>query len=134
MDTRAYACFAEFYLIKGEFTEAQEMLDLGFKVDSAEFHLLGLQGVLFAQTGNGDRARDVVKVLNSNRSESKRPLALVPIYAALGDLDRAFEALMRAAETHAWSALIKSHPFYANMRTDPRFLEFCARVGIPAGS
>ena len=58
----------------------------------------------------------------------------VATYVALGDLNSAFEELFRQAENKHWTLLMMSHPFYANMRMDPRFFEFCERVGIPPGN
>jgi hypothetical protein len=53
------------------------------------------------------------------------------IEAALGNLDEAFNALLRLAEIHAWPPLIKSLPVFEEMRRDPRFSEFCLKVGLP---
>jgi hypothetical protein len=39
---------------------------------------------------------------------------------------------MREAEKHSWPFSIKIDPLYAEMRKDPRFLEFCRKVGIQA--
>ena len=49
--------------------------------------------------------------------------------AALGDLDEAFKTLMRKAEIHSWPYSIRVDPLYAEMRKDPRYLEFCRESG-----
>ena len=46
------------------------------------------------------------------------------------DLDRAFACLMRQAETGAWWVGIKYLDYYSPLRQDPRYLEFCRKVGI----
>ena len=54
------------------------------------------------------------------------------IYAALGDLDRAFEALERtaAAEPHRLP-LALTYPELASLRGDPRLAAFRQRLGLP---
>ncbi|HYB75478.1 MAG TPA: hypothetical protein VEC08_00820, partial [Nitrososphaerales archaeon] len=85
--------------------------------------------------GDGDRAKQVVEALKANPLLTwENATRFVAINIALGDLDRAFEELMTQSENKGWSTLMKSHPFYANVRKDPRFVEFCERVGIPAGN
>jgi hypothetical protein len=50
---------------------------------------------------------------------------------AFGNFDGAFKALMRMAELHAWPYQIKSMPELKDLRKDPRFSEFCKKVGLP---
>jgi hypothetical protein len=46
-------------------------------------------------------------------------------------IDEAFEALNRAAELHSWFGLIKYEPLLEGLWNDPRFAEFCKKVGLP---
>jgi hypothetical protein len=39
-------------------------------------------------------------------------------------------ALMRGTETHVWPFLIKTLPIFEDVRRDPRFAEFCSKMGI----
>ena len=52
------------------------------------------------------------------------------IQAALGNLDEAFKALWRQAEINSWFYLTRYFPLLEELRKDPRFLEFCTKVGI----
>ncbi len=122
---------AEHYLLTGDFAKAQGALDMGFAMGVNEDTLLACQGVLFAVTGRREEAVGVLKRLDSVEVESSRLFGQVMIDSVLGNLDQAFVGLMRQAETHSWYALIKIHPFFENMRGDPRFSVFCTKVGIP---
>jgi tetratricopeptide (TPR) repeat protein len=54
------------------------------------------------------------------------------IYAALGDLDRAFEALNRTAESEPQRVpLLLTWPEMAPLRADPRFAAIRTRFGLP---
>jgi tetratricopeptide (TPR) repeat protein len=120
-------------LIKRDFAKAQEMLDtgLGFGPDQAE--LLADQGVLYAYTNKRREAEELMEAITTNRkiSEDGKRIGLLYIHAALGNLDEAFAILMKQAETHAWPTLIKSEPVFEQIRKDPRFSDFCRKVGLP---
>ena len=54
------------------------------------------------------------------------------IYAALGDNDRAFEALNQAADIVPQRlGLILMHPEMASLRGDPRFAAIRRKLGLP---
>jgi hypothetical protein len=81
------------------------------------------QALLLASAGNKKEAEDALqKILASRGNESLRFNAALWVNAALGNLDEAFEVLMREAEEHSWPFNIKIDPLYAEMRRDPRFL------------
>jgi TolB-like protein/Tfp pilus assembly protein PilF len=78
-------------------------------------------------------------VMAGRRSEVERfassqdhPLPLTFIYAALGDKNRAFEALDRAADILPHRVgLILMHPEMAPLRGDPRFAAVRQKLGLP---
>ena len=53
------------------------------------------------------------------------------IRSGLGDKDEVFRILMAQAENHSWDGLIKFGPFFEEYRKDPRFADFCRKVGLP---
>lgn len=61
-------------------------------------------------SGAGGDALDELKELVTH--ESNRENAHVWIRTVLGDLDEAFEGLMREAELHSWWFLIKFEPLF----------------------
>ena len=55
------------------------------------------------------------------------------IYAGLGDKERAFEALERAATLRRWFrvAVHTTNPELALLREDPRLNDLRRRIGVP---
>ena len=127
-----YSASANCYLQKKDFARASESLDAGLKLDPDDHWLRLTRGVLYAQSGRRDEALGELRDLMKDEAESHRLHAQVWIGTALGDLDEAFDALMRQAETHAWWGLIKYDPLFEGLQKDPRFAEFCKKVGLPA--
>jgi hypothetical protein len=88
------------------------------------------QGLLFATSGKRKEAEASLKEITAFENESLRLNGELWIRAALGDLDEAFGVLMRQAEERSWPSFIRIDPFFAEMRKDPRYPEFCQKVGI----
>ena len=129
---RVYARWAEFYMLKHDYSKAQEMLKIGIEISSSDIDLLTDQGVLYTMTGRTKEAEEVLKAIRVIPIEDSRLHGELFIRAAQGNLDEAFKALMRLAEIHSWPTLVKSLPVFEKMRTDPRFAEFCRKVGLPS--
>jgi TolB-like protein/Flp pilus assembly protein TadD len=118
------------YLQKRDFTKALDTVDVGLRFNPDEHNLRTARGVAFALSGRREEALDELRDLMKDEAESHRIDAQYWIRTALGDFE-AFEALMRAAELHAWWPLIKYESFFEGLRKDPRFSEFCKKVGLP---
>jgi adenylate cyclase len=128
---KVYDNLAGSHMMKGEFAKAQEMLDKGLSINPDEPALILDQGLLYALTGRRKEAEEMLQQITNNRNENVRLYGQLHIQAALGNLDEAFKALMRQAETHSWPFLLKSSPVLDGLRRDPRFIEFCKKVGLP---
>jgi len=75
------------------------------------------------------RRADAERLAAENRQHAYRASM---IYAALGDLDRAFEALDRTAATEPQRVpLLLTWPEMAPLRADPRFAALRTRFGLP---
>jgi len=120
------------YLQKKDFAKAFEVLDAGLKSCPDVLWLKVARGVAYALSGRRGEAMNELRDLMRDEAESHRVLAQVWIRTALGDLDEAFEALMEEAELHSWHAFIKFDPLFEGLQRDPRFLEFCKKVGLQA--
>ncbi|MGA2666274.1 MAG: tetratricopeptide repeat protein, partial [Nitrososphaerales archaeon] len=131
---RILASFASYHARRGEFEEAQRMLDRASEISPGEPVVQFTQGLLFASAGRRAEAEATLGQILSHENESVRLTGKLWIQAALGNLDEAFDALMKLAETHSWPFLIGSDPVYAGMRRDPRYLEFRRRVGLEGRS
>jgi tetratricopeptide (TPR) repeat protein len=119
------------YLQKKDFDRASEALDDGLRFNPDDYRLRVTRGMLYALSGRRGEALDELRDLAKDGIESRRLSAQVWIRTALGDLDEAFEALMREAELHSWWGAIKYDPLFEALQKDPRFSEFSKKVGIP---
>ena len=119
------------YLQKKDFDKALDVVDVGLGYNPGASNLREVRGVAFALSGRREEALDELQDLMKGEFESDRINAQFWIRTALGDLDEAFEALMRAAELHSWWPTIKFEPLFEKLRKDPRFPEFCKKVGLP---
>jgi len=119
------------YLQKKDFGKARVELDNGLRFEHDDWFLRVFRGVTYALSGRREEAQDELRDLMEDESEARRLGAQAWIRTALGDLDEAFEALMRGAELHSWWGLIKFDPLFEGLWKDPRFSEFCKKVGLP---
>ena len=127
-----YLALAESYLIEKDFGKTQEMLDRGLALNPREPLGLVNQGLLYALTGRPDDARAVLRKLEGLQRETPLIYSQIFIHTALGEIDEAFKALLRASDTHVWPFTIKIHPLFEPLRKDPRFAEFCRKMRIPS--
>jgi adenylate cyclase len=129
-DPKVYLFAADYYMGKRELGRAQEMIDVARGLGQDEQMVDIAQGLLFAMSGKREEAEAALREIAAFENPSLSLNGELWIRAALGDLDGAFGVLMGLAERRAWPALIKIDPFYAEMRKDPRYPEFCRKVGI----
>ena len=126
-----YLILAESYILDKDFPKAQEFIDKGQALNPIEPRLLINQGLLNAYTGRPEQARAMLRKLESLQRETPLIYSQIFIHTALGEIDEAFKALDKATETHVWPFMIKTHPLFAELRKDPRFTDFCRKMGIP---
>jgi adenylate cyclase len=92
-------------------------------------HFLSVLGAVLASAGQTDESRAILSEIEDiARSEYVSPMESITVLAALGDADRVFEALDRAAGDR-----LPPYPFlfllpaYDRLRRDPRFAPVLAR-------
>ena len=87
---------------------------------------------LYAVSGQVVEAKKLVDEVAQNKlvtEQIHRGLALV--YAALGEIDLAFECLEKSYEQHEESILnMKVDPKLDPLRSDPRFLALLKKIGV----
>ena len=127
-----YLSLAESWILDKDYAKAQEFIDKGQAVNPVEPLLLINQGLLYAYAGKPEQARAMLRKLESLQRETPLTYSQIFIYTALGEFDEAFKALNKATETHVWPFTIKTHPLFADLRKDPRFGDFCKKMGIPS--
>jgi adenylate cyclase len=126
-----YRVLGECHMLMNGFDEAQKMFDISTRINP-EFDVRNSadQGVLYALTGMRDEALAKQEEIYSKGGETMGQYGQVFIQAALGDVDQVFGALDKLASSHAWPIQLSTHPAFREVRRDPRYPEFCARVGI----
>ena len=128
-NSKVYLLIADHHMEKKEFNEAQKMVDVARSFDPSDTMVFISQGLLFAYIGKRKEAERILDELHTKQKEAWL-IADLFIPTALGNLDAAFAALNRLAETHSWPAFITCDPLYAELRKDPRYFEFSRKVGI----
>jgi tetratricopeptide (TPR) repeat protein len=127
---RSVMNFFEYYLLKGEFSKAEEALNEASKLGQDSMMILLGRGILSASAGRREAAEEALKEILKTDYESVRLNAALHYNTILGNFDEAFKALMRMTETHSWPYLINVAPIYRPLRADPRYAEFLKRVGL----
>ena len=122
---------AAVYIQTGDYARAKEELAMARALDPGERTYELLDGLIAAKTGDRKGAEEAIakfSALNLIHYDT----GLVMIHAALGEVDQAFAILAKQAEHHSWYAFVKTDPMFEPLRGDPRFAEFCRKVGLPA--
>ena len=89
-------------------------------------------GAVAAARGRPEEARAILAELEARRRDAYvSPVALVMVYSALGDADRAFEWLDCAyEERRGWLAYLNVEPMLDGLRGDPRFRRLVERMRL----
>jgi len=107
------------------------LLQRGLQVNPTDPFMRYGMAMMYAVQGKKAEAETQLKGLASLPSETTRLNAEFQIHAILGEFDEAFRALDRLADLHAWIFLLKSEPLMGGIQKDPRFADFCRKVGLP---
>ena len=110
------------YLADSKFTKAETAFNKALKASGGHPLVLGSLGGCYAQMGKKKEARSVARDLIKLSDEVYvPPLAVVCVYAALGDVDRSFEWLDKAVEDRSSRLIeIDVNPMYEPLREDSR--------------
>ena len=125
--------FLGFALIGAErFDEAIATLEKAASLSDRSSAVLGVLVRAYARGGRRTEALRVLGELHRRRQTGYVPAAaFLNAYLGLGDTEKAFEWLGRAAEERSnimqW---LKVHPFFDSLRSDPRFAEFLGRANF----
>jgi TolB-like protein/tetratricopeptide (TPR) repeat protein len=119
------------YLQEKDYVKALDVLSTGLKSFPDDYWLRMARGRGYALSGKRAEALNELGDLMKDEAESHRLRAQVMIRTALGDLDEAFAALMREAELHSEDNVIRFDSLYERLWRDPRFSEFCKKLGLP---
>ena len=94
---------------------------------------LTLLGYAYARNGQSDEARRIVQLIEDRGDpDFVDPVRVIPVYIALGEIERAFNLLERAYSVRSFILMytIKSDPWFDPLRNDPRFEDLLRRMGL----
>jgi TolB-like protein/Flp pilus assembly protein TadD len=119
------------YSEKGMHSEAIAALQTAAGIDDSPL----IRGVLACALERAGRRAEAQKVIDDlilaskNKFVSQTSIAMG--YAGLGDVDKAFEWLNKALESHDEQIIwIYKHPMFATLRNDPRYQELLKRLNL----
>ena len=89
-------------------------------------------GRVYARSGNKPQGLKVLAdVIEMSKREHVPPYAVASLYAALGEKERALEWLERTVQERSYYVVfINVDPVLDDLRSDPRFAELVARIGL----
>jgi serine/threonine-protein kinase len=129
---RGFVFVGSAYLAMGDAEQALDWFQRGQSLDTAVRSYDAMIVRALAALGRHEEAQEILARLESeSRQQYVRAEYLAMGHAAVGDLDRAFDALERAFQARS-AGLIYLHldPGYAPLRSDPRYMELVNRIGL----
>jgi TolB-like protein/Flp pilus assembly protein TadD len=128
-----YRAMFDYYASRGEYGEAEKALrELERMGPTLEYTYLN-RGLLAAITGDTKTALEMIEKLDSTHAPGwARSSSAGYIYLRLGNVDKFFEYMFRAADDHTLAVTtLRFNPMLAKARSDPRFPEIFKRAGLP---
>ena len=128
-----YRAMFDYHASRGYYEEAEkdlrEMERLG---PTLEYTYLN-RGLLAALTGDLKTAHDMIERLDSTHAPGwARSSSAGYIFLLLGDQDRFFDYMFKAADDHTLAVTtLRYNPLLQKAKDDPRFPEVFTRAGIP---
>ncbi len=129
----AYRGMSEYFMLKGDFVQAESMVQELERVAPNSDPALLCRGFLAGLQGDRDTAiRTIAKIDELFKKGTSRQSSIGYIYYALGDLDRFFEYMVASAKNHTLQAVkVRLSPLLAAARRDPRFVMLVIQAGRP---
>jgi tetratricopeptide (TPR) repeat protein len=131
---RAYLYIGSAHMAMGDPTRALEWYRRGLGLEKAVRSYDALIVRALAALGQREEADAILARLDEeSRREYVRAEIVAMGYAAVGDLDRAFNSLERAYQARsAGLVLLQLDPAYDPLRGDPRYADLVKRIGLSA--
>jgi tetratricopeptide (TPR) repeat protein len=120
------------YLQQGKYDEAAASFKEALANTQNDAMAFAGLGHVAARRGRMDETRAVLEELHQrSRTRYVSPVAFTGLYAALSELDAAFEWLEAAyRERRGWLAYLKIEPMLDGVRSDPRFHRLVERMRL----
>ena len=132
----AYAQLSWLYTLTGRYDEAAAAYRKRSELNRASADTLTMSALIAARQGRTEEAQratsSLIEAVNRGR---KKAVDVAAVFAWLGRKDEAFQWLDRAVQDRENAANdLKLDPFFADLRSDPRFPALLQRMGHPTGS
>ncbi len=117
---------------KKEYAAAIAELEKAHELSGYNPLILGPLGSCYGGAGQKEKALAALDGLNEAAKQMYvAPISWVMLYLGIGDLERAFEWLEKAAEARdVLLCYLKVGPIYDPLRDDPRYVEMLQRIGL----
>ena len=127
----AHVRLGEAYIQKGMYQEALRELRTGSKLYKGRSDALMMLAYVNALLGRRAEAARALDEYGGQSKSDQAPYVYATIYTGLGDKERAFECLEKAAKVHAGPmALLKVEPRFDSLRSDPRFTKILSHMRL----
>ncbi|HSD72840.1 MAG TPA: protein kinase [Thermoanaerobaculia bacterium] len=135
MDSRfpqTYLWLGLAFQARGLYEQSIAAFDEGIRLTAGNPTFVAGKGVTLVLAGRREEGKKILADFEERLKTEYVPMAaMVQMNIALGNFDRAFEWLGRAAEYRASFMMpIKVYPFFDPIRSDPRFGELLERNGL----
>jgi len=129
---RTYRHMFDYHASRGEYDEAEKTVKEIERISPDNRYALLNRGYLAALTGDEKTARDMIARLERKGTGWAGTALAGFIYLPLGDMDKFFERMFRAAEDGTLIAsTLRCSPLFEEARKDPRIGEVFRRAGLP---
>ena len=120
------------YSEKGMHDQAVTALEAAAKLDDSPL-IRGVWACALARAGRRSEAQNVIDdLILASRQKFVSQTSIAMGYGALGDIDKAFEWLDKALESHDEQVIwTYKHPMFASIRGDGRYKELLRRLMLP---
>ncbi len=131
---RGWLRLARAHALLGNTSRAQSAMSTAVDLAGSEEAVLPAAASVLALLGRRDEARTRLAVLSDTSGPVHHsPLEIAEAFAHIGDADAAFAWLARAIkERTSWLIFLGTDPAFKGLRSDPRFADCLAAVGLPA--
>jgi serine/threonine-protein kinase len=121
------------YSATGNHNQAIPIAEEWLRNDPMNQFALREAGIAYAKAGRRDKAEEMIKRLREAAKTEYVPNArYAAIYAALGDMDQAFDNLNKAFEDRDWELFrFNVDTYWIPLRDDPRFAALVKRLNLP---
>lgn len=130
-DVESMALLGWVYLEMRDFDRSLEAFDKSIEIQWVP-ELLAMKGLILAEMGNGDEAREILKQLEATEKLKLGTLVYRSyILLALGEIEKSLDCLNQAFENHQSDVLrIKVDIRFKELWPDPRFKRLLEKIGV----